>query len=147
MAKILHQFPAVFHNASFDDCTIFSKKMFLELNHQKLDIYVVSRRFVSECYSAVKLFPHEEKYALAQQIRRAALSVHLNIAEGCSRKSLSERKRFFEVARGSVIEIDAAVDAATDLGYCTKENLQSLGAAMVRCFSMLSRMIAVNREA
>jgi four helix bundle protein len=49
----------------------------------------------------------EERFALAQQIRRAALSVHLNIAEGCSRKSETERKRFFEVSRGSIIEIDA----------------------------------------
>jgi len=47
-----------------------------------------------------------------QQVRRAALSVHLNIAEGCSRKSKSERRRYFEIARGSVIEIDAAIGIA-----------------------------------
>jgi four helix bundle protein len=43
-----------------------------------------------------------------QQIRRAALSVKSNLAEGCSRRSEAERKRYFEVSRGSVIEIDAA---------------------------------------
>ena len=54
---------------------------------------------------------------MSQQIRRAALSVHLNIAEGCSRRSQAERKRFYEIARGSVVEIDTALDIAVDLKY------------------------------
>jgi four helix bundle protein len=54
---------------------------------------------------------------MASQIRRAALSVHLNIAEGCSRRSETERKRYYEVARGSLIEIDAALDIADSLNY------------------------------
>ena len=82
--------------------------MFLRLNHQNLDIYEVSRRFVQECYRLTKSLPSEERFGMITQIRRAALSVHLNIAEGASRKSETERKRYYEVARGSVIEIDAA---------------------------------------
>ena len=66
--------------------------MFLELSHTKLDIFKVSKSFVLNCYRETKTFPPE-------QIRRAALSIHLNIAEGCSRKSAAERKRFYEVAR------------------------------------------------
>jgi four helix bundle protein len=115
--------------------------MFLKLNHQQLDIYSVVRSFVKECYFVTKDFPPAEKYALVQQIRRAALSVHLNIAEGCSRRSVAERKRFFEISRGSIIEIDAALDISSDLEYCSKDELQSLGAMMVRSFSMLSRLI------
>lgn len=115
--------------------------MFLQLHHRKLDIYSVSRTLVKECYFITKQFPSEEKFALVQQIRRAALSVHLNIAEGCSRKSETERKRFFEVSRGSIIEIDAALDAE-DLNYSKKEEFKELGLAMVRVFSMLSKMIA-----
>jgi four helix bundle protein len=103
------------------------KKMFLQLNHQQLDIYKIARSFVKEVYMVTKDFPADEKYALTSQIRRAALSVHLNIAEGCSRKSLTERKRFFEVSRGSVIEIDSAFDIAEDLNYCSKEKLVNLG--------------------
>ena len=115
--------------------------MFLQLNHQKLDIYEVSRGFVKECYVITKSFPSEEKFALVQQIRRAALSVQLNISEGCSRKSLAERKRFYEIARSSIIEIDAALDVSSDLDYCKTENLHELGIVMVRCFSMLSKMM------
>ena len=120
---------------------MLKKKMFLQLSHQKLDIYTLSRVFVRECYKLTKLLPDQEKFSLTQQIRRAALSVHLNIAEGCSRKSEKERKRFYEVARGSVIEIDAALDICSDLDYLKKEELKELGLTMVRCFSMLSRMI------
>ena len=116
--------------------------MFLQLNHQQLDIYKLSRVFVKDCYYATRNFPPEEKFALVQQIRRAALSVQLNIAEGCSRKSEAERKRFFEISRGSVIEIDAALDAAaSDIGYCSKEDQKELGISLVRCFSMLSKRV------
>jgi four helix bundle protein len=115
--------------------------MFLQLAHQEMNVYVVSRAFVKECYNMTKNFPADEKFALSQQIRRAALSVHLNIAEGSSRKSETERKRFYEVSRGSIVEIDAALDIVIDLGYSTKEELNELGLTMVRTFSMLSKMI------
>jgi four helix bundle protein len=94
--------------------------MFLQLNHHKLEVYKASREFVFEYYRFTKILPDEEKYAMASQIRRAALSVHLNIAEGASRKSETERKRFYEIARGSIIEIDAAMDIANDLKYIGK---------------------------
>ena len=71
----------------------------------------------------------------------AGLSVLLNLAEGCSRKSEVERKGYVEVSRGSIIEIDEALDTASDLDYCKKENLKELGLTMVRVFSMLSKMI------
>jgi four helix bundle protein len=116
--------------------------MFLQLNHLQFDIYKATRAFVKECYAITKDFPQEEKFALVQQMRRAAMSVHLNLSEGFSRKSIAERKRFFEVSRGSLIEIDAALDASEDLGYCKKENLQNLGIYMNRCFSMLSKLIS-----
>ena len=115
--------------------------MFLTLNHQKLDIYQVSRSFVFECYRMTKTLPPEERYGMISQIRRAALSVHLNIAEGASRKSEAERKRYYEVARGSIIEIDAALDIASMLEYINIVNTKELGELLTRCFQMLSRMM------
>lgn len=115
--------------------------MFLKVEHIKLEAYADSRQFVRECYAATGSFPADEKYVLTQQIKRAALSVHLNIAEGSSRKSETERKRFYEIARGSLIEIDAALDIAFDMGYCTEEGLQSLGGLMIKCFKLLSGLI------
>jgi four helix bundle protein len=78
---------------------------------------------------------------MSQQLRRAALSVHLNLAEGCSRKSLAERRRFYEIARGSVIEIDACLDIALKLEYVNMKNLNSVGESIVKTFKLLSGMI------
>jgi four helix bundle protein len=116
--------------------------MFLELAHTKLDVFKVSKEFVLSCYKETISFPSDEKFAMIQQIRRAALSVHLNVAEGCSRKSAVERKRFYEIARGSVIEIDAALDIALNLGYTSKERLSDLGILLIRCFQLISKMIS-----
>ena len=115
--------------------------MFLQLNHQKLDVYKIGKSFALECYKFTKRLPAEEKFIMVQQIRRAALSVCLNIAEGSSRKSPAERSRFFEISRGSIIEIDAALDVSEELKYCKKEELQLLGEFMLRTFTMLSKML------
>ncbi len=116
--------------------------MFLQLSHTKLPIYSESQKLALECYRLTKFFPSDERFAMVQQIRRAALSVHLNIAEGSSRKSMAERKRYYEIARGSVIEIDAALDIAFKLSYCDMETLKALGEFIVSCFKQLSGLIA-----
>ena len=87
------------------------------------------------------MFPADEKFAMVQQIRRAALSVHLNIAEGCSRKSFAERKRFFEISRGSVIEVDAAIGIAYRLEYCDMKMIENLGNLIINCFKQLTGLI------
>jgi len=116
--------------------------MFLELSHTRLDIFKVSKSFVLNCCRETNNFPAEEKFGVVRQIRRAALSVHLNIAEGCSRKSSTERKRFYEVARGSLIEGDTGLDIAVDLNYGAKENLKELGRLIIRMFQLISKMIS-----
>ena len=114
--------------------------MFLQLAHKQMDIYTVSKEFVIACYSMIKILPPEERFNMVQQIRRSALSVQLNIAEGASRKSDAERKRFYEIARGSVIEIDAAVEIAAALNYIKKEEMEEFGNLLIRCFQMLTKM-------
>ena len=118
--------------------------MFLILHHQKLEVYSYSRKFVQECYKVTKIFPPEEKFGLTSQIRRAAISVHLNISEGFSRKSTAERKRYFEIARGSIIEIDAAMDVANDLEYLSNYELLTIGETTISCFKLLSKLIQSN---
>lgn len=115
--------------------------MFLTLNHPKLEVYTLSRAFVLECYRLTKALPADEKFGMISQIRKAALSVHLNIAEGASRKSEIERKRYYEVARGSVIEIDAAIDIANDLEYLKTIDINKLGLSMITCFKLLTGLI------
>lgn len=120
--------------------------MFLQLNHQKLQVYDTSRLFVTECYKLTRSLPLDERFGMISQIRRAALSVHLNIAEGASRKSERERKRFFEISRGSIVEIDAALDIAKELGYINKDTCPLLGNTMISCFKLLTRLIQSNSK-
>ncbi|WP_407523677.1 four helix bundle protein [Lacibacter sp. MH-610] len=115
--------------------------MFLQLNHQKPEVYKASREFVLECYRFSKTLPDDEKFGMSSQIRRAALSVHLNIAEGASRKSAAERKRYYEIARGSIVEIDGALDIADGLSYFKNYNRELFGEKMIQTFKLLSGMI------
>jgi four helix bundle protein len=116
--------------------------MFLLLTHTKLEIFEKTKNLVLEIYRITKQFPSEERFALTQQIRRAAISVHLNVAEGFSRKSQLERKRFFEVSRSSLIELDTAIDIVQVLNYVKEEELVAAGVHIINCFKQLSALIA-----
>ena len=115
--------------------------MFLQLAHTKLEIFQTTKRLVLEVYKLSKNLPQEERFALTQQIRRAAISVHLNVAEGFSRKSPAERKRFLEVSRGSLIELDTALDISIELLYLEGVNLKEVSWLIISCFSQLSKLI------
>ena len=99
--------------------------MFLHLAQTKLHIYGFVKTFTRQCYILSNLLPPEERYNMVSQLRRAALSVLLNNAEGCSRKSETERKRFFEISRGSVIEIDTALVIAYELNLYNKRGTKA----------------------
>lgn len=116
--------------------------MFLQLAHTNLEVYKNSYQLTLEVYRVSKLLPDSEKFNLISQIRRAALSVHMNIAEGSSRKSVVERQRYYEMARGSVIEIDAALDIAFGLNYVSEQQLERLGERLIVTFKLLTGMIS-----
>lgn len=109
--------------------------------HKTLSVYVSVSELVKEVYKLSVLLPTEEKFNMVQQIRRAALSAKLNLAEGCTRRSAIERKRYLVVARGSVVEIEAVLEVAVDLNYIKKESLSIIGELLNKCFAMLSKMI------
>ncbi|HMU68598.1 MAG TPA: four helix bundle protein [Chitinophagales bacterium] len=115
--------------------------MFLDLPHKRMDVYIHARKLLLECRKVTDRFPHEEKFVLALQIRRAALSVFLNIAEGSSRFSKAERRRFYEISRSSIVELDAAFDIAETYGYTQAGLLSEIGELIVRLFQMLSKLI------
>ena len=115
--------------------------MFLELGHTKLDAYKTAIGLLKTSYTLTSKFPPEEKFGLSNQIRRAAVSVVLNIAEGRSRISHTERKRFVEIARGSVVEVDAAFNIAAELGYLEKLDSSSLGELINKSFAQLSGLL------
>jgi four helix bundle protein len=114
--------------------------MFLNLNHKKFEVYIFASELLLECYRLTHFVPDFERYNLISQIRRAALSVKLNIAEGASRKSHVERSRFYEIARGSIIELDSAFEVCAQLGYFEASNLHTIDGLLNRCFAILSKM-------
>jgi four helix bundle protein len=116
--------------------------MFIQLKHKSLNVYHSVRELTKEIYKVSMRLPAEEKFNMVQQIRRAALSVKLNLAEGCTRRSAVERKRYLEVSRGSVVEIDAVLETAVDLDYFKKEDLEKIGELLNKCFAMLSKMMS-----
>ena len=73
----------------------------LNLSHKKLDVYVIGMKLVKEVYRITKKFPSEERFVLTSQLRRAAISVCSNIAEGSSRKTKPEKRRFFDLKKFS----------------------------------------------
>ena len=115
--------------------------MFIQLKHKTLNVYSSVKELVNEVYKLSILLPPEEKFNMVQQIRRAALSVKLNLAEGCTRKSAVERKRYLVMSRGSVVEIDAVLEVAFDLNYIKKEDIERICELLNKCFAMLSKMI------
>jgi len=115
--------------------------MFLELAHTKLDVFITGKQLVLSCYKLSKLLPQDERFNMTQQLRRAALSVQLNIAEGSSRKSDIERRRFYEISRGSIVEVDTILDIAVELEYFKKEDLTETGNLIIKTFQMISKMI------
>lgn len=115
--------------------------MFLQLNHTNLEVYKAARQLVKECYKITARLPPEERFSLIPQIRRAAISVKLNLAEGSSRKSLVERNRFYEISRGSVVEIDAAFETVIDLQYLKEEDFVDAAKSLNSSFALLTKLI------
>ena len=113
----------------------------LKLKHQDLKVYQAARELCKECHVLALQFPKFEMYGLSLQLRRAANSVKHNIAEGASRKSNAERKRFYEIARGSVVELDAGFETAVDVNYISESDVTRLAELLNICFAMLSNMI------
>ena len=113
----------------------------LNLSHKKLDVYLLSLKLVKEIYLVTARFPAEEKYVIVSQLRRAAISVCSNIAEGAARRSKQEKKRFYETARSSAVEIDTQFEIALLLEYVTNIQITAIEQHLKSIFRMLSKMI------
>ena len=85
------------------------------LNHQKLNCYQMSLRLVKALANQMPHWPSGVGY-LKDQIRRASSSIVLNIAEGAGKLSPQDRRRFYSIARGSLLEVSAGIDVANALG-------------------------------
>lgn len=88
-----------------------------ELNVRELDVWKVSMDLVAEVYRATRSWPKEELYGLTSQIRRAAVSIPSNVAEGQGRNSTQEFLRFLGISYGSLMEVQTQLLIAERLGF------------------------------
>ena len=117
----------------------------LDLSHKKLEVYKISLLMVKEIYRLTKFFPKEEQFVLVSQLRRAAVSVCSNLAEGAARKSSKEKKRFYEISRSSLVEVDTQIEISLLQDYLKEETIKTLNEYIESIFRMLSKMI-INLE-
>lgn len=107
-------------------------------SHHKLEVWQESMVLVKAVYSLTNAFPKEEVYGLSSQIRRCAVSVPSNIAEGAARNSKNEFLQFLNIARGSLSELETQLLISKDLGYHKDEDLMH---QVEKVFALLGGLI------
>jgi len=90
--------------------------------HQRLELWQQAMLLVKEIYAVTTGFPKEEMFGLVSQMRRAAVSIPSNIAEGAAREGDKEYSHFLSIARGSLSELDTQVQIAVMLSYLTEDH-------------------------
>ena len=110
-------------------------------DYKDLLVWQKAMELVTELYRIVKILPKEETYALSDQMRRAAVSIPSNIAEGYNRNSDKELAQFLSIARGSASELETQVLIARNLNYFTIESSQKILDLCVETRKMLNSFI------
>lgn len=109
-------------------------------NYKDLDLYKAAKDLVLSVYALLRKFPKEEQYALCDQLRRAAISIPSNIAEGMGRVSTKEQIHFLEIAYGSLREVDCQLDIANDLAYISDEELIEIENKLEKVAALIAGM-------
>ncbi len=94
--------------------------------HRDLLVWQKSMKFVTQVYQVTRSFPREEIYGLTSQLRRAAVSIPSNLAEGHGRRSKPEFHLFIGHARGSLLEAETQLEIAFNLGYLDKAKFSAI---------------------
>lgn len=94
--------------------------------HKKLEVWKRAIEFVTKIYKSTELFPDSEKFGLTSQIRRSAVSIPSNIAEGAGRTGKKEFIQFLSIAQGSTSELETQLIIANNLGFLKPEDMYVL---------------------
>jgi four helix bundle protein len=106
--------------------------------HEKLEVWCLAMDFVVEVYRSTEAFPKEEKFGLTSQIRRAAVSVPADIAEGAARQSTKEFIHFLSNAQGSASELETELTIAHRLGYLAQGKYSELSTTLDKIGRMIT---------
>ncbi|HVU16532.1 MAG TPA: four helix bundle protein [Candidatus Didemnitutus sp.] len=117
-------------------------------NFEKLDAWRKSIELADLIYRTTRTFPPDERFGLTNQLRRAAVSISSNLAEGCSRASSTDFARFVEIAAGSAFETASQSVIARNQGYLSEREfgaIQESALEITRMLSGLRRSLVVRR--
>lgn len=103
-----------------------------------LDAWKIGHMLVIGIYKITQKFPSEEKFGLTNQLRRAAVSITSNIAEGFSRRTVKEKQQFYATAMGSLLEIQNQILIAKDIGYLPSNEYVILNEQIIKVSKILS---------
>lgn len=120
-------------------------------NHRELRVWQFAMDFVERVYALTSTFPKEEIYGMTSQMRRTAVSIPSNIAEGAARGTTKELLHFLRIADGSLSELDTQIELAKRLGYLSKtedliEMISQLSRSLAALKSSLNRRAARSAE-
>ena len=110
-------------------------------NFTDLNTWKEAHRLVLAVYKITQNFPREELFGLTSQIRRAAISITSNIAEGFSRKSYKEKSQFYSMALGSLTEVQNQTIIARDLGYIAEKVFKEIEELVIIVSKLLNGLI------
>ena len=111
--------------------------------HKNLDVWNLAIGLVKDVYKLTKDYPEEELYGLTAQIRRSAISIPSNIAEGAARNSKKEFAQFLYIALGSAAELETQLIIAQELGYGSSQEIYG---TLLRIKQMLLGLIKTQRS-
>ena len=110
-------------------------------NFKELLVWKKSIEFVTEIYEITSVFPSEEKFGLVSQIRRAAVSIPSNIAEGNARRSSADYIQFLKIARGSGAEVETQIIISKNLKFIDELKCEELTLKITEIMKMINGLI------
>ena len=113
----------------------------MEKPHKKLNVWKAAMKSAQMVYKITSRFPVEERFGLVAQMRRAAVSIPCNIAEGAARQGKKEFRNFVSMAQGSLSELDTQLELSVLLGYLGEDDLKEISSQLLGVDKMLTGLI------
>lgn len=111
------------------------------MEYTELEVWIEARRLTNLVYQKTKSFPKEELFGLTNQIRRSAVSIPSNIAEGCGRRTSNDTIQFLHISRGSLFELETQIFLTLDQNYISENEFQEISNQILICKKLINGFI------
>ena len=111
------------------------------MEYTNLDVWIETRKLTNHVYNLTKKYPKDEIFGLTNQMRRSAISIPSNIAEGCGRNTSKETIHFLFISRGSLYELETQLFLSLDQNYINNEEIETVLLQITVCKKLLNGFI------